>query len=141
MLPHTRQSGETMTHMLLTPTQSVGSARPQRNRTQDLSTRCRALCRLSHRAPVVGEFKVKLVKYLIPKVLHFSLNKQREKLQLKTIKLIRNLCHFPSFKKIIRKSNLKISTTACKIHFFSKSSLRNNLCFPEFVQSEPQQPY
>ena len=55
-----RQSWETMTsvsagHIILTPTQPVGSGRPQRggggDRTRDLLTRSRALYRLSYRAP------------------------------------------------------------------------------------------
>ena len=48
VLPHTRQSGETMTsvsagHIILTPTQPVGSGRPQ----------SLALYRLSYRAPQI----------------------------------------------------------------------------------------
>ena len=49
VLPHRRQSWETMTsvsagHIILTPTQPVGSGRPLRgNRTRDLLTRSRAL--------------------------------------------------------------------------------------------------
>ena len=56
VLPHMRQSWETMTsflagHIILTPNQPVGSGRPQRDRTRDLLTRSRALYRLSYRAP------------------------------------------------------------------------------------------
>ena len=48
-----RQSWETMTsisarHIILTPTQPVGSGRPQRNRTRNILTRSRALYRLSY---------------------------------------------------------------------------------------------
>ena len=48
VLPHMRQSWETMTsvstgHIILTPTQPVGRGQPQPNRTQDLLSRSRAL--------------------------------------------------------------------------------------------------
>ena len=57
VLPHMRQSWEIMTsvsagHIILTPTQPVGSGRPQhRNQTRDLLTRSRAFYRLSYRPP------------------------------------------------------------------------------------------
>ena len=55
VLPHMRQSWETMTsisvgHIILTPTQPVGSGRPLRESTWDLLTRSCALYRLSYRA-------------------------------------------------------------------------------------------
>ena len=56
VLPHMRQSWETMTfvsvgHIILTPTQPVGRGRPQRKSNARPPTRSRALYRLSYRAP------------------------------------------------------------------------------------------
>ena len=56
VLLHTRQKGETITsvsagHIILTPTQSVGSWRPQRE--SNPVTRSRVLYHLSYRAPIL----------------------------------------------------------------------------------------
>ena len=75
VLPNMRQSWETMTsvsagHIILTPTQPVGSGRPHGNRTRDLLTRSRALYRLSYRAPLcqcseAHEIKFKKIIFLM----------------------------------------------------------------------------
>ena len=55
---HTRERVETMTsvsagHIILTPTQPVGSGRPQGDQTQDLLPRSRVLYQLSYRASLI----------------------------------------------------------------------------------------
>ena len=57
VLPHMRQSWEIMTsvsagHIILTPTQPVGSGQPHRESNPNILSRSRALYRLSYRAPL-----------------------------------------------------------------------------------------